>query len=152
MKIDYAVLADAAQSVGGKMFILGGGWNIFRSANYPAPVQLAVAVGIGFEPAEIGSRYPVKIVIADEAGVPVVPEMNGQIETGQPTPDLPPGLPVKIPVAWNVSFAVPRAGRYTIVITVGSSKIELSFDAIFVGQRVQFGPGSPSVPPAERGN
>ena len=45
MKIDYALLADAAQSVGGKMFVLGGGWNIFRSANYPAPVQLAIAVG-----------------------------------------------------------------------------------------------------------
>ncbi|HLI80842.1 MAG TPA: hypothetical protein VKV03_12720 [Candidatus Binataceae bacterium] len=152
MKIDYALLADAAQAVGGKMFILGGGWNIFRSANFPAPVQLAIAIGIGFAGDEIGIRYPVKIVIADETGVPVVPEMNGQIETGQLTPDLPKGLAVKIPMAWNVSFAVPRAGRYTIVVTVGSSQADLSFDAIFVGQRVQFGSDPSSVPPSERGN
>ncbi len=151
MKIDYAVLADAAQAVGGKIFILGGGWNVYRSANYPAPVQLAVACGLGFAASEVGGRYPLKIVIADEAGVPVVPELNGQIETGQLAPDLPQGLPVKVPVAWNVSFGVPRPGKYTIVITVGSAQAELAFDAIFVGQRVQFAPES-SVPPVERGN
>jgi hypothetical protein len=151
MKIDYAVLADAAQAVGGKIFILGGGWNVYRSANYPAPVQLAVAVGLGFSGTEIGGRYPLKIVIADEAGVPVVPELNGQIETGQLAPDLPQGLPVKVPVAWNVSFGVPRPGKYTIVVTVGTAQADLTFDAIFVGQRVQFAPES-SVPPAERGN
>jgi hypothetical protein len=151
MKIDYAVLADAAQAVGGKIFILGGGWNVYRSANYPAPVQLAVAVGLGFAGNEIGGRYPLKIVIADEAGIPVVPELNGQIETGQLAPDLPQGLPVKVPVAWNVSFAVPRPGKYGIVITVGTAQADLTFDAIFVGQKVQFGPET-SVPPSERGN
>jgi hypothetical protein len=150
MKIDYAVLADAAQAVGGKIFILGGGWNVFRSANYPAPVQLAIAIGLGFASNEIGVRYPLKIVIADEAGVPVVPELNGQIETGQFAPDLPQGLPVKVPVAWNVNFAVPRPGKYVIVVTVGVAQADLTFDAIFVGQRVQFTPGS--EPPPERGN
>src|SRR5579859_3451646 len=29
MKIEYALLADAAQAVGGKVFVLGGGWNLF---------------------------------------------------------------------------------------------------------------------------
>jgi hypothetical protein len=91
-----------------------------------------------------------KIVIADEAGVPVVPELNGQIETGQFAPDLPQGLPVKVPVAWNVNFAVPRPGKYVIVVTVGVAQADLTFDAIFVGQRVQFPPGS--EPPPERGN
>ena len=151
MKIDYAILADAAQAVGGKIFILGGGWNVFRSPSFPAPVQLALAIGIGFTSNEIGGKHPLKIVIADEAGVPVVPELNGQIETGQPAPDLPQTLPVKVPVVWNVSLNVPRPGKYGIVITAGSSQAELSFDAIFVGQRVQFGPGS-SLPPSERGN
>ena len=50
----------------------------------------------GFTSAEIGGPYPLKIVIADEAGVPIVPELNGQIETGQPAPDLPKALSVKV--------------------------------------------------------
>ncbi len=149
MKIEYAVLADAAQAVGGKMFILGGGWNVFRVANYPAPVQLAVAVGLGFTSNEVGIKYPLSLVIADEAGVPIVPEMKGQVETGQPASDTPKGLSVKVPVAINMNLAVPRPGRYGIVVTVGSSKAQLSFDAIFVGQKVEFAPEGGGV---ERGS
>jgi hypothetical protein len=151
MKFDYALLADAAQAVGGKIFVLGGGWNVFRSANYPAPVQLAIAAGVGFASDEVGLRHPLKIAVADETGVPVIPALNGQIETGQTAPDFPPGLPIKVPMAWNVGFQVPRPGRYRIVISVGSSQAELSFDAIIVGQKVPFTP-EPPKPPSERGN
>jgi hypothetical protein len=153
MKIEYALLADGAQASSGKIFILGGGWNVFRGANYPAPIQLAVAIGMGFTANEIGIKYPLKIVIADEAGVPVVPAVQGQIETGQPAADLPKGSSIKVPVAVNMSFAVPRPGKYGIVVTAGSSHAELSFDAIFVGQRVHFGSGpGPVIAPPERGN
>jgi hypothetical protein len=153
MKIEYALLADGAQASGGKIFILGGGWNVFRGANYPAPIQLAVAIGMGFTVNEIGIKYPLKIAIADEAGMPVVPEMKGQIETGQPAADLPKGVAVKVPVAVNMSFALPHPGKYGIVVTAGSSRAELSFEAIFVGQRVQFGSGPVSEPPMpEKGN
>jgi hypothetical protein len=77
--------------------------------------------------------------------------LNGQIETGQLAPDFPSGLPVKVPMAWNLGFQVPRPGRYRIVISVGSSQAEVSFDAIFVGQKIPFTP-DPSKPPSERGN
>src|SRR5271168_466063 len=88
MKIEFALLADAAQAVGGKVFVLGGGWNLFRAASYPAPVQLAIAIGLGFTFDEVGVKYPLNVVIADEAGIPVVQEMKGQVETGQPAPDV----------------------------------------------------------------
>src|SRR5208283_4318320 len=112
MKIEYALLADAAQAVGGKIFVLGGGWNLFRSPNYPAPVQLAIAIGLGFASNEVGIKYPLNVVIADEAGIPVVPEMKGQVETGQPAPDVPKGTSVKVPVAINMNMPLPHPGKY----------------------------------------
>lgn len=149
MRIEYALLADAAQAVGGKVFVLGGGWNLFRAANYPAPVHLAIAIGLGFTPDEVGIKYPLNIVIADEAGVPIIPEMNGQVETGQLAPDVPKTASVKIPVAININMSLPHPGTYGIVVTAGSSKTQLSFEAIFSGQKVQFAPEG-SAP--ERGN
>ncbi|MGC2278026.1 MAG: hypothetical protein WA571_18575, partial [Candidatus Binatus sp.] len=107
MKIEYALLADAAQAVGGKVFVLGGGWNLFRSASYPAPVQFAVAIGLGFSTSEVGMKYPLNIAIADESGVPIVPEMKGQVETGQPAPDVPKTASIKIPVAININMSLP---------------------------------------------
>ena len=149
MRIEYALLADAAQAVGGKVFILGGGWNVFRAPNYPAPVQLAIAMGLSFTSNEVGIKYPLNVVIADEAGVPIVPEMKGQVETGQPAPDVPKGTSVKVPVAINMNMPLPHPGTYGIVVTAGSSNAQLSFEAIFVGQKVQFAPEG-SAP--ERGN
>ena len=149
MRIEYALLADAAQAVGGKVFVLGGGWNLFRAANYPAPVHLAIAMGLGFSSDEVGIKYPLNVVIADEAGVPIIPEMKGQVETGQLAMDSPKGASVKIPVAINVNMSVPHPGTYGIVVTAGSSTAQLSFEAIFAGQKVQFAPEG-SVP--ERGN
>jgi len=149
MRIEYALLADAAQAVGGKVFVLGGGWNLFRAANYPAPVHLAIAMGLGFTSDEVGIKYPLNVVIADEAGVPIIPEMKGQVETGQLALDSPKGASVKIPVAINVNMSVPHPGTYGIVVTAGSSTAQLSFEAIFAGQKVQFAPEG-SVP--ERGN
>jgi hypothetical protein len=149
MKIEYALLADAAQAVGGKVFVLGGGWNLFRSASYPAPVQLAIAIGLGFTTDEVGIKYPLNVVIADEAGVPIIPEMKGQVETGQPAPDVPKTASVKIPVAININMSLPHPGTYGIVVTAGPSTTQLSFEAIFNGQKVQLTPGD--VAP-ERGN
>jgi hypothetical protein len=149
VKIEYALLADAAQAVGGKIFVLGGGWNLFRSPNFPAPVQLAVAIGLGFTFDEVGSKYPLSVVIADEAGVPIIPEMKGQVETGQPAPDVPATATVKIPVAINVNLSLPHPGTYGIVVTAGTSTAQLSFEAIFAGQKVQL---SPEESAPERGN
>ena len=149
MKIEYALLADAAQAVGGKIFVLGGGWNLFRSPTFPAPVQLAVAIGLGFTSDEVGLKCPLTVVIADEAGVPIIPEMKGQVETGETAPDVPKTAAVKIPVAINVNLSLPHPGTYGIVVTAGTSTAQISFEAIFAGQKVQF----PSeTPTPERGN
>ncbi|MGO9454976.1 MAG: DUF6941 family protein [Candidatus Binataceae bacterium] len=149
MKINFVMLADAAQVAGGKLFILGGDWNIYRSGNYPVSIQLAVAFSVSFSPNELGIKYPMKIVIADEAGIPIIPEMQGQIEIGPPPQEQPKDASPKLPIAINVGVQIPRPGRYEVVVNVGSSKIPVSFDAIFVGQKVDLGvPGSDK----ERGN
>ena len=78
MKIEYLILADAAQAVGGKLFILGGGWTMFRSASFPALVQLAVAALVVFSSTEVGIKYPLSVIVSDETGVPIIPEIKGR--------------------------------------------------------------------------
>ena len=56
---------------------------------------------------------------------------------------------IKIPVAININMSLPHPGTYGIVVTAGSSSAQLSFEAIFAGQKVQFEPEGPTP---ERGN
>ena len=143
------MLAEQDEAVGGNHFVLGVGWNLFRYHSYPAPVQLAIAIGLSFSSTEVGIKYPLNVVIADETGVPIVPEMKGQVETGQTAPDVPKTASVKIPVAININLSLPHPGTYGIVVTAGSSTAQLSFEAIFAGQKVEFAPAGPAP---ERGN
>lgn len=152
MRIEYVVLADAVQAVGGKLYILGGGWSIFRAANFPTPIQIGLAMSLSFSADEIGMNFALSIIIADEAGVPIVPEMKGQIETGPQTTDVPKGITHRMPFAANMGIMLPRAGRYTIAIRVGSSAAQTAFDAIFAGQRVEIMPESEGSGTPERGN
>ena len=57
MKIEYAILADGAQAVGGKLYILGGGWNVFYAQAFPAPVNIALGVNVSYTSNETGMTY-----------------------------------------------------------------------------------------------
>ena len=104
---------------------------------------------MGFTSTEVGIKYPFDVVIADETGVSIAPEIQLHVDPGQPAPDSPKGLPVKMPLALNANLALPRPWKYVVNVTVGNSKAQLSFDAIFIGQRVQLDPEGDI---GERGN
>jgi len=133
MKIEFLVLADAAQVADGKLYIMGGGWGIFRSGNYPAHAQLAVGLNMLIPYEEAGGKFPLSISIADDAGVLIVPEITGQIQAAD-SGQLPKGTIQKAPLAVNMNVSLPRPGRYTISAVAGTSRIETFFDAIYVGK------------------
>ena len=147
MKIEFLILADSAQVVGGKLFMLGGAWNLHRSGNYPSQFQFSVALSILVPWNEAGIRHPFTLTIADDAGVPVIPQIQGQFEVGK-SGQIPEGTAQRALVSVNITMAVPHPGKYIVSSTAGSSKVDTSFEAIFIGQKVELASESPS----EKGN
>jgi hypothetical protein len=137
MKIEFLILADAAQVVGGKLFMLGGAWNLHRSGNYPSQFQFSVALSILVPWNEAGIRHPFTLTIADDAVLPVMPKIQGQFEVGK-SGQIPEGTAQRALVSVNITMAVPRPGKYIVYATAGSSKVDTTFDAIFIGQKVEF--------------
>lgn len=144
MKVEYVVLADGAQAVGGKLYILGGGWSIFYAQAFPAPINIGLGVNVSYTSNELGMTYPWSVTIADEAGIPIVPEMNSQVQVPQPSPGLPSVFVNRLPFAMQIGLAVPRPGKYTITVKFGSSTVKTDFDAIFV--RAAPGASPPDMP------
>lgn len=147
MKIEFMILADAAQAADGKLYILGGGWSLYRSGNYPVQIQMAVGLSILIPWDEANVKHQVTIAVADAAGIPVIPEIKGQVEVAK-SPDVPEGTTQKAIIAVNINMMIPRAGTYVVQSTAGTSKTETFFDAIFVGKKVEVVSGSST----ERGN
>ncbi len=148
VKIEFLILADSAQVADGKLFLLGGGWSLHRSGNFPSQIQFAIGLSVLVPWNEAGIRYPSTLTIADDAGVPIVPPLNGQIEVGK-SDQIPNGMTQRALFAVNFNIALPRPGRYVVSATAGSSKTETIFEAMFVGKKVDF---TPETGPLERGN
>ena len=101
------LLADAAQEVGGKLYILGGGWSI---ASTNSPSAIAIKFEIPWDRANQRHKIELELVTAD--GEPVLVEgpegamvplrLEGEVEVGRP-PGLKPGSPIDAALAISLS-------------------------------------------------
>jgi Family of unknown function (DUF6941) len=100
------LLADAVQAVGGKLYILGGGWSIIGPD--PNPMAIAIKVEVPWE--ESNRRHALQLTLLDEDGRPVmIPtpigdrpvELSMEFEVGRP-PGLRAGTPLDVPLAINL--------------------------------------------------
>jgi len=62
------MLADSAQEVGGKLYILGGGWSITG----PDPVPMAIALKLEVPWDRTNEQHSLLLELVDEDGNPVI--------------------------------------------------------------------------------
>ncbi len=111
------MLADSAQAVGGKLYILGGGWSIAG----PGPVSMAIAIKIEVPWDQANRQHTLRLSLVDQDGRAVmVPaptgdraiEFTSNIEVGRP-PGLRAGTPLDVTMAINMDpIPIPPDGRY----------------------------------------
>ena len=116
MKVTF-LLADAAEAVGGKLYILGGGWSI--TGPQPSPAALAIKIEVPWS--EANRPHEWKAVLEDQDGQAVtlptpegesVVEVGGSFEVGRP-PGLIEGTPLDLPIAINLGpLPLHPGGRY----------------------------------------
>ena len=117
MQFAHAVIADYAEIVGGKLYLMGGGWDRYWAAELPAQVRLGIAAGIRIEWEETNKPVPVVMVIEDDDGQQMV-RIDGQVNVGRP-PHLSPGSGQLAQMCANVMLSAPRWGGYRVRITAG---------------------------------
>ncbi len=127
MKI-YMILADSAQEVNGKLYILGGGWDV---AGSPLP-SMAVAVKAEIPWTSTNKKLNWSLTLVNEDGNLIRDESgnlmgtNGQVEVGRPSGH-PEGAPISWPMAVNINNLVLAAGRYEWQLEVDGSHESVSF-------------------------
>jgi hypothetical protein len=125
------LLCDAAQAVGNKLYILGGGWSITG----PQPVPAAIAIYIQVPWDRSHETHTFGLELLDSDGDPIVlptdegeqqpVAIEGGFETGRP-PGLRPGTPLDISLAVNLPpLPLPQNGRFEWRLTLsGESRDE----------------------------
>jgi hypothetical protein len=101
------LLADSAQTVGGKLYILGGGWTMCG----PGPTLMALAIKLEVPADQAGRTHNWSLTLLNDSGERVLlealdgqqlpVEISGKFEAAL-IPDLPPGMPLDLPLAITV--------------------------------------------------
>ena len=110
------LLADAAQAVGGKLYVLGGGWSVIGPGR--ASMAIAMKIDVPWDQTEVRHRWVLDLL--DQDGQPVrtsTPEgerdvrITGNFEVGRP-PGVAEGSPIDLPLAIAIGpLSLPPATR-----------------------------------------
>lgn len=123
------MLCDAAEAADGKLFILGGGWNV--TGPDPRPSAVAILIDVPWDQAN--QRHPFTLSLLTEDGQQVLqqgPEgpqpvvVEAFVEVGRP-PGTPPGTPLTVPFAINIGpLGLAQGARYVWALTLAGETRE----------------------------
>lgn len=117
MRVTAALLADAAQVVGGKLYLMGGAFDTLTAPRFPAThrsLSLVVVVEVG--PGDRNRDLEVSTTLYDEDGQEIGVRSQGTFRVGAPS-TLPAGATSLIPlvtVFGNIQF--PEPGGYVFIV------------------------------------
>jgi hypothetical protein len=124
--LDFLLVADGAQSVNGKLYVLGGGWTHLWLPQFPgrAPIPFALALGLRVPWSRTNQRFAFALELrdADNERVGEEPIAHGEFEQGRP-PGLRPGTEQRIVMAIPVGAEFPAAGRYGFSLQIDDREI-----------------------------
>ncbi|CAN5484623.1 hypothetical protein BH10ACT3_BH10ACT3_18130 [soil metagenome] len=116
------MLADSAQAVAGKLYILGGGWSVIGPE--PSPSAIAIKIEIPWNEAIRQHQWSVRLHDADGTVVQIdtpegrqAVEVTGQFEVGRPTGAIE-GVPLDLPLAVGPGPLPLTSGRYEWQLTI----------------------------------
>ncbi|MCS7002021.1 MAG: hypothetical protein NZ518_04145 [Dehalococcoidia bacterium] len=144
VRVECFMFADAAQQAGGKLYILGAGWEKLYASAFPVNhpmVGLAIKLAVPW--IAISQRHTLTIDLVDEDSQSILPApFHTEFEVTIP-PDTEPGDDIVVTIAATLApLTIPKPGRYVFRLLVNDETLARSvFRAVQLPQppRTPFG-------------
>ncbi len=128
-QIEWLILADAAEVVNKKLYLMGGGWDklIVNELPYNLTMAAALSILVPWTEANIIRSFAIEIQTADADRIAKMP---GQFEVGRP-PGARQGQPLRVQVALGVHLELTGLGTYVVIASVdGGEDQRFSFNVV----------------------
>jgi hypothetical protein len=120
------ILCDAAEEVGGKLYILGGGFtHVLAQAGGPATLNMALGVVVAVPWTETNTPHPIEVSLVSEDGDLISIDdrevkTGGKLELGRPV-GVKPGSDLNAVLAFRFNGLVLEPGGYVWQLDIGST-------------------------------
>ena len=113
MHIEWLILADAAQIVGNKLYVMGGGWDRLAVDKVPKQHSMGIAMSIRVPWNHTNERHSFEIVITSEDGQ-TISKAEGTFESGRP-PGVTVGQDQRVQFAMNAIMTLGGPGTFVVL-------------------------------------
>jgi len=121
IELEWVILADSAQVVSNKLYLMGGGWDVLH-VGQPFPIQQSFAIALSFRVPwqQTNQRHTaeIRIIAEDQQELAMV---GAQLEVGRPV-GIPAGQVQRMQMAMNLVLALPRRGIYEIRVSINGDE------------------------------
>ena len=127
VEIDFMLLADKAEVLGGKLYMMGGAWDRLQVENIEAPVSLSIIIGVLVPWHLTNEPHQLQIGIADEDGNPLMPTTQATLNVGRPVESTK-GQLFRATAVLNGEWTLPKLGAYSVIASVvGQAEKRVTF-------------------------
>ena len=117
VEIDFLLLADRAEVLNGKLYMMGGAWDRRQVRNIDSPVSLTIVIGVLVPWNLTNEQHRLAIRIEDEDGLMAPPEAEVTVNVGRPV-DATQGQSFRATAVINNRWQLPRYGTYRVAASV----------------------------------
>jgi hypothetical protein len=125
MQLGFLILTDHSEALNGKVYVMGGGWNMLRLPDLPQEWGFSVTFGVDVPWDETNQRHTLQLHIEDPDGVQLGDEFSMDFEAGRP-PGSVAGMEQRIVLALGTRATFSTSGPHAVVVRVGGGEIARS--------------------------
>lgn len=138
---DFLILADRAEAINGKLYLMGGGWDGVGVANIDEPVAFSVALAV-LVPWHATNQDHMLTLSLQDADSKELMRVQAGFRTGRP-PILEEGADQRVMFALPLALTFPGAGTYFVVGSVGQDEKKARL-RVFVTRQNPLAPTPPA--------
>jgi hypothetical protein len=123
MDLGFLLLSDHSESINGKIYAMGAGWNQLRFPELPYEFDFFIALGLDVPWDETNQQHTMTLHIEDPDGERLGDEFSLDFETGRP-PGSVAGQDQRIVLSLGAHTAFNSSGPHAVVVKVGGEEID----------------------------
>jgi uncharacterized protein DUF6941 len=142
--VGFIILADHGEAISGKVYILGGGWNMLNLPDLPQEWAFAIVVGLDVSWDETNQRHKFALHIEGPDGDRLGDQLLIDLEAGRPPGSLA-GQDQRVTFSLVTRLTFEQAGPHAVVVRIGEQEIGRA--RFYVVEHPQAPAPSPIAPP-----
>jgi hypothetical protein len=123
MELGFLLLSDHSESINGKIYAMGAGWNQLRFPELPYEFDFFIALGLDVPWDETNQQHTMTLHIEDPDGERLGDEFSLDFETGRP-PGSVAGQDQRIVLSLGAHTGFSSSGPHAVVVKVGGEEID----------------------------